>query len=130
LRSLRTRRSNTEIQSLALGFRSPFASEEMNLLAHAPKLFLLLQEPNLIHVRQIHSVQIAPGSADPGHQSDQNARVRGSLGVGLHRGAVDEALLKIIQTLLDNKTQLHLMNQATGLVPHRIEVIAQGAGRR
>jgi hypothetical protein len=68
----------------------------MNLLAHAPKLFLLRQESNLIHVRQTHSVQIATSSADPGYQSYQNARVRGSLGVGFHRGAIDEALLKII----------------------------------
>src|SRR4029077_10287505 len=85
-----------EIQLLPLGFSPRFALEEMNLLAHAPKLFLLLQEPNLIHVRQIHSVQIATSATDPGDQSDQNARVRGSLGVGFHRGAVDEALLKII----------------------------------
>jgi hypothetical protein len=74
-------------------------------------------------------VQIASGSADPGDQSNQNARVSGPLGVGFHRGAVDEALLKIIQTPLENITQLHLMNKATGLIAHRIEVLAQGAGR-
>src|SRR6266436_3222254 len=49
LRSLRTRRSNTEIQLLALGFSPDFAIEEMNLLAQAPELLLLLQESNLIH---------------------------------------------------------------------------------
>ena len=45
-----------EIQLLALGFSPHFAIEEMNLLAQAPKLLLLLQEPNRIHVRQIQSV--------------------------------------------------------------------------
>jgi hypothetical protein len=36
--------------------------------------------------------------------------------------------LQIILPLLDNITQLH-MNQRTGLVAHRIEVVAQSAGR-
>jgi hypothetical protein len=61
---------------------------------------------------------------------NQDDRVSRPLGVGFHRGAVDEALLKIIQTLLDNITQLHLMNQSTGLVAHRIEVVAEGTGGR
>ena len=34
----------------------------MNLLAQAPKLFLLLQKSDLIHVRQIESVQVAPAT--------------------------------------------------------------------
>jgi hypothetical protein len=102
----------------------------MNLLAHAPELFLLLQESNGIHVRQIQSVQVAPSGADPGDQSDQDSRVRGPLGVSFHRSAVDEALVKIIQTPLDNITQLYLMNQATSLVAHRVKVLTQGAGRR
>jgi hypothetical protein len=38
--------------------------------------------------------------------------------------------LQIILPLLDNITQLQLMNQRTGLVAHRIEVVAQSAGRR
>jgi hypothetical protein len=71
----------------------------MNLLAHAPQLFQLLQKSNLIHVRQIPSMQVAPSGADPGDQSNQDDRVSGPLGVSCHRGAVDEALLKIIQTL-------------------------------
>src|ERR1700726_2777077 len=102
----------------------------MNLLAHAPEFFLLLQESNLIHVRQIQSVQVGASGADAGNQSDQDGRVSGPLGVGFHRGAVDEALLKIIQTLLDNITELHLMNQSTGLVAHRVEVVAEGTGGR
>ena len=44
---------------------------------------------------------VRPGSADPGDQSDQNARVGEPLGIDLHRGSVDEALLKIIQTPLE-----------------------------
>ena len=81
----------------------------MNLLVQASELFLLLQESNRIHVRQIHSIQVATSRADPGDQSNQDGRVSGPLGVGFHRRAVDEALLKIIQTLLD-VMQLHLMN--------------------
>jgi hypothetical protein len=73
--------------------------KEMNLLAQAPELFLLRQESNLFHVRQIQSVQVAPSGADASDQSDQEGRVRGPLGVGFYCGAVDEALLKIIQTL-------------------------------
>src|SRR6266481_3144212 len=80
--------------------------------------------------RSIQSVQVAASGADAGEQSDQDGRVSGPLGVGFHRGAIDEALLKIIQTLLENRTQLHLMNQNTGLVAHRVEVLAEGAGRR
>src|SRR5580693_10079115 len=91
----------------------------MNLLTQAPELFLLLQESNRVHVRQIQSMQMASSGADTGDQSNQDDRVGGPLGVGFHRGAVDEALLKIIQTLLDNITQLHLMNQSTGLVPRQ-----------
>ena len=102
----------------------------MNLLAQAPELLLLLQESNLIHVRQIQSMQIATSGADPRNQSDQHGRVSGPLGVSLHRGAVDKAFLKIIQPLLENRTQLHLMNQNTGLVAHRVEVLAEGAGGR
>src|SRR5580693_788877 len=64
------------------------------------------------------------------NQSNQDDRVSGPFGVGFHRGAVDEALLKIIQPLLDNITQLHLMNQSTGLVAHRVEVVAEGTGGR
>ncbi len=71
----------------------------MNLLAQAPELFLLLQESNLIHVGQIQSVQVTPSRAHPSDQSNKDARVSGPLGVGFHRSAVDEALLKIIQTL-------------------------------
>jgi hypothetical protein len=62
-----------EIKLPALGVSPGFAIEEMNLLAQAPKLFLLLQEPNLIHVRQIQPVQIAPSVADPGDQFNQDA---------------------------------------------------------
>src|ERR1700722_3256142 len=102
----------------------------MNLLTQAPELFLLLQESNRVHVRQIQSMQMASSAADTGDQSNQDDRVSGPLGVGFHRGAVDEALLKIIQTLLDNITQLHLMNQSTGLVAHRVEVVAEGTGGR
>ena len=58
----------------------------MNLLAQAPELLLLLQESNLIHVRQIQSMQIATSGADPRNQSDQQGRVSGPLGVSLHRG--------------------------------------------
>ena len=100
----------------------------MNLLAQTPKFFLLFQEANLVHVRQIQPVQVAASGADPRDQSDQDRRVSGPLGVGFHRGAVDEALLKVIQTPLENKTQLPLMNQATGLVAHCVEVLAEGAG--
>ena len=89
----------------------------------------VVPQANRIHVRQIQWVQTASSGADPGDQSDQNARVSGPLGVGFHRGAVDEALLKIIQTPLENITQLRLMNQTTGLIAHRVEVVAQGAGR-
>jgi hypothetical protein len=84
----------------------------------------------MIHVRQIPSVQIAPHGADPGNQSNQDGRASGPLGVGFHRGAVDEALLKIIQTLLDNITQLHPMNQSTDLIAHRVKVFAESAGGR
>jgi hypothetical protein len=38
--------------------------------------------------------------------------------------------LKVIQTLLQNITYLRLMNQPTGLITHRIKVLAQGAGGR
>ena len=78
-------------------------------------------------------MQLASSGADTGDQSNQDDRVSGPLGVGFHRGAVDEALLKIIQTLLDNIniTQLRLMNQSAGLVAHRVEVVAEGtAGRQ
>src|SRR5271165_791442 len=102
----------------------------MNLLTQAPELFLLFQESNRIHVRQIPSMQVASSRADTGDQSNQDDRVSGPLGVGFHRCAVDEALLKIIQTLLDNITELHLMNQSTGLVAHRVEVVAESTGRR
>src|ERR1700738_2482601 len=101
----------------------------MNLLTQAPELFLLLQEAHRAHVRPIQSMQRASSAPDTADQSNQDDRVSGPLGVGFHRGAVDEALLKIIQTLLENITHLHLMNQATGLVAHRVEVVAQGAGR-
>src|SRR5882724_9950674 len=102
----------------------------MNQLTQAPELFLLLQESNRVHVRQIQSMQMASSGADTGDQSNQDDRVSGPFGVGFHRGAVDEALLKIIQTPLQNITQLRLMNQATGLVAHRVEVVAQSAGGR
>src|ERR1700730_16064898 len=102
----------------------------MNLLTQAPELFLLLQKPNRVHIRQIQSMQVAASGADPSDQSDQDGRVSGPLGVGFHRGTVDETLLKIIQTLLENITQLHLMNQSAGLVAHRIEVVAQSTGGR
>jgi len=85
----------------------------MNLLAHAPEFFLLLQESNLIHVRQIQPVQVAAGGANPGDQFNQDGRVSGPVSIGFHRGAIDEALLKIIQTLLQNKTQLRLLNQTS-----------------
>jgi hypothetical protein len=75
-------------------------------------------------------VQIASSRADPGDQSNQDDRVSGPLGVAFHRGAVDKAFLKVIRTLLDSITQLHLMNQSTGLVAHRIEIVAQGTGGR
>jgi hypothetical protein len=75
-------------------------------------------------------MQVAPTRADPGDQSNQDGRVSGPPGVGFHRGTVDEALLKIIQTLLVNITQLYLMNQRTGLVAHGIEVVARSAGGR
>ncbi len=76
-------------------------------------------------------MQIASSGADTGgDQSNQDDRVSGPLCVGCHRGAVDEALLKIIQTLLEDITQLHLMNQSTGLVAHRVEVVAEGTGGR
>ena len=42
--------------------------------------------------------------ADPGKQSDQDGRVSGPLGVGFYRGAVNQALLKIIQTPVENIT--------------------------
>jgi hypothetical protein len=82
----------------------------MNLLAQLSEFFLLLQESNLIQVRQIQSVQVAPGSAHPRNQFNQDSRVRGPLGIGFHRSAVDETLLKIIQTLLQNITHLRLLN--------------------
>jgi putative transposase len=91
----------------------------MNLLTQAPELFLLLQESNRVHVRQIQSMQTASSCTDTGDQSNQDDRVSGPLGIGFHRGAVDEALLKIIQTLLDNITQLDLFGlsaQASCLV--------------
>ena len=75
-------------------------------------------------------MQVAASGPDPSDQSNQDGRVSGPLAIGFHRGAVDEALLKIIQTLLDNITQLHLMNQSAGLVAHRIEVVAEGTGGR
>src|ERR1700760_4413734 len=100
----------------------------MNLLTQAPQLFLLLRESNRVHVQQIQSMQMASSGADTGDQPNQDDRVSGPLGVGFHRGAVDEALLKIIQPPLDNITQLHLMNQSTGLVAHRIEIVAEGTG--
>ena len=59
-------------------------------------------------VRQIQPVQIASSGADPGNQSDQDGRISGPLGVSLHRGAVDKALLKILQASLENITQLKL----------------------
>jgi hypothetical protein len=47
------------------------------------------------------------------------------LGVGLYCIAVDEALLKIIQILLeDSITQLHLMNQSPGLARERSKLQA------
>ena len=100
----------------------------MNLLTQAPELCLLLQESNRVHVRQIQSMQTASSCTDTGDQFNQDDRVGGPLGVGFHRGAVDEALLKIIQTLLEDMTQLHLMNQSTGLVAHRVEVVAEDTG--
>src|SRR5271165_5383015 len=102
----------------------------MNLLAQASELFLLFQQSNLIHVRQIPSVQVGASGADAGDQSDKDGRVSGPLGVGFHCSAVDEALLKIIQTLLDNITELHLMNQSTGLVAHRVKIVAEGTRAR
>jgi hypothetical protein len=78
----------------------------MDLLTQAPELFLLLQESNRVHVRQIQSMQMASSGADTGDQSNQDDRVSGPLGISFHRGAVDEALLKIIQTLLEDITQL------------------------
>src|SRR6202040_1561967 len=75
-------------------------------------------------------MQIAASGTDPSDQSNQDGRVSGPLGVGFHRGTVDETLLKIIQTLLENITQLHLMNQSAGLVAHRIEVVAESTGGR
>ncbi len=59
----------------------------MNLLAQASELLLLLYEPNLIHVRQIQSVQVAASGADASDQSDQDGRVRGPLGIGISAGA-------------------------------------------
>ena len=73
-------------------------------------------------------MQVAASGADAGDQSDQDGRVRRPVGVGLHCSAVDDALLKIIQPLLENPTQLHLMSRSTGLVAHRVEVVAEGAG--
>src|SRR5258708_5341061 len=75
-------------------------------------------------------MQVAASAADAGDQSDQDGRVSRPVGVGFHCSAVDEALLTIIQTLLENPTQLHLMNQSTGLVAHGVEVVAEGAGGR
>ena len=97
----------------------------MNLLNQAPEFFLLLQESNRVHVRQVQSMQTASSCTDTGDQSHQDDRVSGTLGIGFNRGAVDEALLKIAQTLLDNITQPHLMDQSTGLVAHRVEVVAE-----
>jgi PAS domain-containing protein len=48
-------------------------------------------------------MQMASSRADPGDQSNQDDRVSGPLGVCFHRGAVDEALLKIIQTRSANR---------------------------
>ena len=73
----------------------------MNLLAQATELLLLLQESNRVHVRQIQSMQIASSGADPGDQSNQDDRVSGPLGVGCHRGAVDEALDRLPLELLN-----------------------------
>jgi hypothetical protein len=39
------------------------------------------------------------GGANPGDQFNQDGRVSGPVSICFHRGAVDEALLKIIQTL-------------------------------
>jgi hypothetical protein len=106
---------------------------EMNLLAQASELFLLLPESNQIHVRQIQSMQVATSCADADDQSDQDGRVSGPLGVGCHRGAVDEALLKIIQTLLDNITQLHLMNTSSAahqFLPRSITALGIGKYRQ
>jgi hypothetical protein len=63
----------------------------MNLLTQATKLFLLLQESNRVHVRQIQSMQMTSSRTDTGDQSNQDDRVSGPLGIGFHRGAVDEA---------------------------------------
>ena len=49
-------------------------------------------------------MQVGAGSADPANQSDQDGRVGRPLGVGFNRGAIDEAFLKVIQTLLQNIT--------------------------
>jgi hypothetical protein len=93
-----------EIQLPALGFCSPFTLEEINLLAISPQLLLLCRQSNRIHVRQIQSMQVGAGSADPANQSDQEGRVGRPLGVGFNRGAIDEAFLKVIQTPLQNIT--------------------------
>jgi hypothetical protein len=47
----------------------------MNLLTQAPEFFLLLQESNRVHVRQIQSMQMASSGADSGDQSNQDDRV-------------------------------------------------------
>jgi len=35
-------------------------------------------------------MQVTPKGADPGDQSDHDGRVRGPLGVGFYRGAVEK----------------------------------------
>jgi len=41
-----------------------------------PGNFLLLQEPNLIHIRQIQLMQDTASDADAGDQSDQQPRLK------------------------------------------------------
>jgi AcrB/AcrD/AcrF family len=62
---------------------------------------------------------VAPEAADPANQFYQDGRVGRPRAVGFYRGAVDEALLKIIQSAIEDITQLHLMNLATGRIAHR-----------
>ena len=81
-----------------------FTLEKINLPAISPELLLLWQQSDWIHVRQIHSMQVGPSSADLANQSDQDGRVGRSLGVGFYRGAIDGAFLKVIQTLPKNVT--------------------------
>src|SRR5215470_3886144 len=72
LRSLRTRRSNWKYNFLRLASPRALPLRKSICSPHAPKLLLLLQQTNLIHVRQIQAVQVAAGGADPGNQSDQD----------------------------------------------------------